>query len=86
MLTLTLEPSISMDCTSISWQHVCLPLKSYVIVDVDDQVVALCHYRVMLAMEPPRRLGHGMMSMSSHASDGVAKATWPWCDVVTESC
>jgi hypothetical protein len=35
-LAFALEPSISMNSTGMSWQHVCLPLKSYV-VDVDDQ-------------------------------------------------
>jgi hypothetical protein len=39
MLALALEPSISVNSTSMSWQRVCLPPKSYVIVDVDDQVV-----------------------------------------------
>jgi hypothetical protein len=34
----TLEPNIMVNSISMSWQRVCLPLKSY-IVDVDDQVV-----------------------------------------------
>jgi hypothetical protein len=38
-LALVLEPNIMVNSTSMSWQCVCLPLKSY-IVDVDDQVVA----------------------------------------------
>jgi hypothetical protein len=33
-----LELNIMVNSTSISWQRVCLPLKSY-IVDVDDQAV-----------------------------------------------
>jgi hypothetical protein len=35
---LALEPSILVNSISMSWEHVCLPLKSYV-VDVDDQTV-----------------------------------------------
>jgi hypothetical protein len=38
MLALALEPNIMVNSTGMSWQRVCLPLKSY-IVDVDDQVV-----------------------------------------------
>jgi hypothetical protein len=38
MLALALEPNIIVNSTGMSWQHVCLPLKSY-IVDVDDQAV-----------------------------------------------
>jgi hypothetical protein len=38
-LALALEPNIMVNSTDISWQHVCLLLKSYV-VDADDQVVA----------------------------------------------
>jgi hypothetical protein len=37
MLALTLEPNILVHSIGISWQRVCLPLKSY---DVDDQGVA----------------------------------------------
>jgi hypothetical protein len=37
-LALALEPSILVNSISMSWEHVCLPLKSYV-VDVDDQTV-----------------------------------------------
>jgi hypothetical protein len=36
-LVLVLEPNIMMNSTGMSWQHACLPLKSYS-VDVDDQV------------------------------------------------
>jgi hypothetical protein len=39
ILALALEPNIMVNSTSMSWQCVCLPLKSY-IVDVDDQAVA----------------------------------------------
>jgi hypothetical protein len=38
MLALALEPNIMVNSTSMSWQCVCLPLKSY-IVDVDNQTV-----------------------------------------------
>jgi hypothetical protein len=38
----------------------------------------------MLAMTLPRQLGHNTMSMPSHASDGDAKATWPWRDVAAD--
>jgi hypothetical protein len=38
MVALALEPNIMVNSTGMSWQRVCLPLKSY-IVDVDDQVV-----------------------------------------------
>jgi hypothetical protein len=39
MFALALEPSILMNSTGMNWQRVFLPPKSYVIVDVDDQVV-----------------------------------------------
>jgi hypothetical protein len=39
MLALSLEPNIMVNSTSMSWQHVCFPLKSY-IVNVDDKAVA----------------------------------------------
>jgi hypothetical protein len=39
MLALALEPNVMVNSTSMSWQHICLPLKSYII-DVDDQAVA----------------------------------------------
>jgi hypothetical protein len=38
-LVLALEQSILVNSTGMSWQHVTLPLKSY-LVDVDDQAVA----------------------------------------------
>jgi hypothetical protein len=38
MLALALEPSILMNSNDISWQRVCLPLKSHV--DIDDQAIA----------------------------------------------
>jgi hypothetical protein len=38
MLPLALELNIMINSTGMSWQHVCLPLKSY-LVDVDDQAV-----------------------------------------------
>jgi hypothetical protein len=38
-LALALKSNIMVNSTNISWHHVCLPLKSYVI-DVDDQAVA----------------------------------------------
>jgi hypothetical protein len=47
----------------MSWQRVCLSLKSYV-VDIDDQEVACCHCRVVLVMELP-----------SHVGDVAAEAT-----------
>jgi hypothetical protein len=37
-LALALEPNIMVSSTSMSWQRVYLPLKSYII-NVDDQVV-----------------------------------------------
>jgi hypothetical protein len=40
----------------------------------------------MLAMALPMRLSHGMMYLLSHAGDGAAEATWPWHDVIAESC
>jgi hypothetical protein len=40
MLALALEPSISVNSTDMSWQCVYLPLKSYVVVDIDDQAIA----------------------------------------------
>jgi hypothetical protein len=39
IFALALEPSILVNSISMSWQHVCLPLKPYV-VDIDDQVIA----------------------------------------------
>jgi hypothetical protein len=38
-LALALKPNIMVNSIGMSWQHVCLPLKSY-LVDVDDQVIA----------------------------------------------
>jgi hypothetical protein len=38
MLALALELSILANNAGMSWQHVCLPLNSYV-VDVDDQAI-----------------------------------------------
>jgi hypothetical protein len=38
-LALALELSILVKSISMSWQRVCLPLKSY-IVDIDDQAIA----------------------------------------------
>jgi hypothetical protein len=38
-LTLALKPNIMVNSIGMSWQHACLPLKSYII-DIDDQVVA----------------------------------------------
>jgi hypothetical protein len=29
---------------------------------------------------------HSAMSLPSHAGDGTAKVTWPWRDIVGESC
>jgi hypothetical protein len=37
-LALALEPNIRVNRSRMSWQHVCLPLKSY-LVDVDDQAI-----------------------------------------------
>jgi hypothetical protein len=37
-------------------------------------------------MSLSRRLGHGAMSMLSHAGDVAVETTWPWCDVAAESC
>jgi hypothetical protein len=66
MLALALEPSILVNSIGMSWQRVCLPLKSHVIVvDVDDQVVACCRYRVMLATVLP-----------SHAGDVAVESYW----------
>jgi hypothetical protein len=39
MLALALKANIIVNSTSMSWQRVCLPSKSYII-DVDDQAVA----------------------------------------------
>jgi hypothetical protein len=40
MLALTLEPNILVNSTGMSWQRVCLLLRTYVIVGVDDQAIA----------------------------------------------
>jgi hypothetical protein len=64
-LVLAKEPNIMVNSTSMSWQCVYLLLKSY-IVDVDDQVIALSPYRVMLAMV-----------LSMHAGNSTAITTWP---------
>jgi hypothetical protein len=42
----------------MNWQHVCLPLKSY-IVDVDDQAIAWYHCWIVLAMVLPSHAGDG---------------------------
>jgi hypothetical protein len=54
MLVLALKPCIVVKSIGMSWQRVCLSLKSYVTVDVDDQAITSCHCRVMLAMTLPR--------------------------------
>jgi hypothetical protein len=59
-LALALEPNILMNSISMSWQCVCLLLKSY-IVDVDDQVAMCFRCRVVPVMVLPRQLGHGAM-------------------------
>jgi hypothetical protein len=42
-LALALEPNIMVNSSGMNWQHVFLPLKSYIIVaDVDDQAVVCC--------------------------------------------
>jgi hypothetical protein len=38
-LALAMEPNIMVNSISMSWQRVCLPLKSYIL-DIDDQEVA----------------------------------------------
>jgi hypothetical protein len=38
-LALALEPNIMVNSTGMSWQRVCLSLKSYII-DVDDEAIA----------------------------------------------
>jgi hypothetical protein len=66
MLALALEPSILVNSIGMSWQHVCLPLKSHVIVvGVDDQAVACCRYRVML-----------VTVLLSHAGDVAVESYW----------
>jgi hypothetical protein len=45
MLALALEPNIMVNSTGLSWQHIFLPLKSYLI-DVDDQA---CLMMLMLS-------------------------------------
>jgi hypothetical protein len=35
-----LEPCTLVNSIEMSWQRFCLPLKSYIVVDVDDQAVA----------------------------------------------
>jgi hypothetical protein len=52
---LALELSISVNSTGMSWQHVCLSLKSYV-VDVDNQAITSCPCQVMLVMALPSQL------------------------------
>jgi hypothetical protein len=37
-LALVLQPNIMVNSTSMSWQHVCLPLKLY-LVDIHDQAI-----------------------------------------------
>jgi hypothetical protein len=64
MLALALEPSILVNSTNMSWQHVCLLLKLHVIViGINDQAVAHCRCRVMLATVLP-----------SHADDVAAES------------
>jgi hypothetical protein len=40
----------------------------------------------MLAAMLSERLGHDVMNMLSHASDGDVTVTWPWRDGDVESC
>jgi hypothetical protein len=62
-LALALALNIRVNSTGMSWQHVCLPLKSY-LVGGDDQACFKTLMRVMLAMALP-----------SYADDGAAKVT-----------
>jgi hypothetical protein len=55
-LALALEPSMLVNNFGMSWQRVYLPLKLHV-VGVDDQVVACCHCRVVLATVLPSHAG-----------------------------
>jgi hypothetical protein len=48
-------PFIVVNRTGMSWQHVYLPLKTYVVVEFDNQDVVWCRCRVMLVMVLPRR-------------------------------
>jgi hypothetical protein len=73
-LALAMEPSILVNSISMSWQRVCLALKSYVD-DVDDQAIVCCPCQVMLAMV-----------LLSHAGDGAIIMIWPRHDVDAESC
>jgi hypothetical protein len=55
----------------------------------DNLVVARCRYQVMLAKALPRRLGHGVMQMSSHAGDSAIESCWQRCcrgDLATTQC
>jgi hypothetical protein len=47
----------------------------------DDLAAVQCRGQVTVATTLPRQLGHGAMSMPSHAGDGAAEMTWPRRDV-----
>jgi hypothetical protein len=57
------EPNIMVNSTDMSWQCVCLLLKSY-LVDVDDQKVVSHQCRIML-----------VTVLWSHADDSATEAT-----------
>jgi hypothetical protein len=48
--------------------------------------VAQCWCQVMLVMVLPRQLGHGVMSVLSHAGNDATEVTWLGCDVGAKSC
>jgi hypothetical protein len=55
-LALALEPSILVNSTGMSWQHVCLSLKLHVVV-IDDQAIAYYCCRVVLVTVLPSHAG-----------------------------
>jgi hypothetical protein len=69
----------------MSWHHIWLPLKSYVIIEFDDQSVGMMSFlshaddggaEAMLATTRCRCRVILAMSLPSHASDGAAESCW----------
>jgi hypothetical protein len=82
-LALALEPSILVNSTGMSCQCVCSSLKSLI-----SMIKSLCDVAAKVTLVVARYRCRVMLvtALSSHAGDGAAEVTWPWCDVTAESC
>jgi hypothetical protein len=76
-----MEPSILVNSTGMRWHHICLPTKSYFVVDVDDQAVVWCWCWVMLALALSRQcwLWFGVTAKSCWQWPYRGNLTLAWC-------